>query len=81
MEIIPFKVFMAPSVGILSSVDGGLVFFVSTGVVLLGLVALEKLGITVNEKAVRWLVRGGVLAFVVWAVLTSGLLRHLTFGF
>lgn len=78
-EVIPFKVFM--SAGHLSAVDGGLTFFVGTGVVLLGLVALEKLGVTINETAVRWFVRISVVSFVAWWVLTSPLLRHLLFGF
>lgn len=78
-EVIPFKVFMSSAH--LSAVDGGLTFFIGTGVVLLGMVVLEKLGVTINETAVRWFVRIGVAVFAAWWVLTSRLLRHLLFGF
>lgn len=81
MEVIPLKVFLAPSPGVLSALDGGLSFFIGTGVVLLGLIVAEKLGLPINETAVRWLVRGGVLGFIVWWVLTSPLMRHLFIGF
>lgn len=59
-EVIPFKVFMAPSPGILSAVDGGLTFFIGLGVTLLVLIALEKLGVTINEKLVRLVAYGGI---------------------
>lgn len=56
-ETIPFNVFMAasrPDAHILSAVDGGLVFFIGTGLSLLVLIALEKMGVTINETAIRW---------------------------
>lgn len=54
-ETIPFKVFMArPDPHILSYVDGGLVFFIGTGVSLLVLVVLDKMGVEINETAIRW---------------------------
>lgn len=80
-EVIPFKTFMAFPVPHLLSWDGGLTFFVGTGVLLFGLVALEKLGVSVNEKVLRWTVLTSVLIFVVWSVLTMPLFRHLLFGF
>lgn len=55
-EVIPFKVFMgsiAPKASTLAGVDGGLTFFVGLGTTLLVLVALEKLGVTINETLVR----------------------------
>lgn len=53
-EVIPFKLFMAaPKASILSAVDGGLVFFSGLGITLLVLIALEKLGVTINETLVR----------------------------
>jgi hypothetical protein len=53
-EVIPFKAFMiAPKASTLSAVDGGLVFFLGLGSTLLVLIALEKLGVTVNDTLVR----------------------------
>lgn len=59
-EVIPFKMFMAPSPGVLAGVDAGLTFFLGMGVTLLVLIALEKLGVTINESLVRWVMYGGV---------------------
>jgi hypothetical protein len=85
MEVIPFKVFVAgsiyPSTGVLSAVDGGLTFFVGTGVALLALVVAEKMGLNVNKGAVRWTVRICAFLFVLWAVFTSGFLSHVLFGY
>lgn len=59
-EIIPFKLFMAPSPGILAAVDGGLTFFIGLGATLLVLIVLEKIGVTINEKLVRFVAYGGI---------------------
>jgi len=59
-EVIPFKVFMAPSPGILSAVDGGLTFFIGLGATLLVLIVLEKFGVTINQKLVRFVAYGGL---------------------
>jgi hypothetical protein len=60
-EVIPFKAFMiAPKVSTLAAVDGGLIFFLGLGTTLLVLIALEKLGVTINERLVRFVVYGGV---------------------
>lgn len=61
-EVIPFNVFMAvgPSAATLSAVDGGLVFFGGMSVSLLVLIALEKLGVPINETAVRWVAYGAM---------------------
>lgn len=84
-EIVPFQAFLSgsvvPSSSILSAVDGGLSFFVGTGVVLLGLVVAEKMGWNINKPAIRWTVRVCVALFVLWAVLTSGFLHHLLFRY
>lgn len=81
-EVIPFKLFMAaPSPGILSLVDGGLTFFVGTGAVLLGLIALEKMGVTVNESFVRVIGWVGVLLAFGYFVLKNPLMRSLVIGF
>jgi hypothetical protein len=80
VEVIPLKMFLAPAPAIISAVDGGLMFFAGTGVTLLGLVVAEKMGFNVNHNAVRWTVRIMVAAFVLWAVFTSGFLKHLLFG-
>ena len=72
IETIPFKIFMAPNPGILSSVDGGLTFFVGLGVTILVLIALEKLGVTINEKLVRLVAYSSLgLSFVLlcWKVV------------
>lgn len=79
-EVIPFKVFLAPSPAVLSAVDGGLTFFVGTGVALLALVVAEKMGVNINKNGVRWTVRICVAMFVLWAVFTSGFLTHLLYG-
>jgi hypothetical protein len=81
LEIIPLSVFLAPSPFSLSLVDRGLTFFIGTGAVLLGLVIAEKLGFQVNNTVVRWTVRITVAIFVLWAVLTSGFLTHVMFGY
>jgi hypothetical protein len=61
VKVIPFKVFMAsPNPSILSGVDGGLTLFIGLGVTLLVLIALEKLGVTINEKLVRYVAYGGI---------------------
>lgn len=61
MEVIPFKVFMiTPKASILSAVDGGLTFFCGLGASLLVLIALEKLGVTINERLVRFLAYTGI---------------------
>lgn len=81
VEVIPLKVFLAPSPSILSAVDGGLLFFAGTGVAFLALVVAEKMGVNINQKAIRWSVRVMVAIFVLWAVFTSGFLAHLLFGY
>lgn len=85
VEVISFKTFVAgsitPSSAVLSAVDGGLTFFVGTGLALLGLVVAEKMGVNINKGAVRWTVRVCVALFVLWAVFTSGFLTHLLFGY
>ncbi|NRD81176.1 hypothetical protein HPT25_28195 [Bacillus sp. BRMEA1] len=54
VKVIPFKVFMiGPKPSILSGIDGGLTFFIGLGSTLLILIALEKLGVTINETLVR----------------------------
>ena len=73
VEVIPFKVFMAaPKASILSAVDGGLVFFLGLGSTLLVLIALEKLGVTINEKLVRFVAYmsiGGSFLVLCWKVV------------
>jgi hypothetical protein len=73
VEVIPFKVFMAgPSTKILSAVDGGLTLFIGLGATLLILIALEKLGVTINEKLVRFVAYGGMgfgFVFLCWKVV------------
>lgn len=83
VEVIPFNTFMSivPSSSALSLVDGGLTFFVGTGLTLLGLVVAEKMGFKVNKAGVRWTVRVCVVFFVLWAVFTSGFLSHVLFGY
>lgn len=82
VEVIPFKVFMsvAPSYSTLAAIDGGLFFLGGVSVAVLGLVLAEKLGFKVNEVAVRWTVRVCVGLFILWACMTSGLLRLVLFG-
>lgn len=53
MQIIPFKTFMAGS----SLVDGGLTFL-SVGACVLVLIILEKMGVTINERLVRFVSYG-----------------------
>jgi len=61
VEVIPFKVFIAgPKASILSAVDGGLTLFIGLGATLLILIALEKLGVTINERLVRFVAYGGM---------------------
>jgi hypothetical protein len=61
MEVIPFNLFMAgPKASTLAAVDGGLIFFLGLGATLLILIALEKLGVTINEKLVRFVAYGGI---------------------
>lgn len=91
LEVIPFKTFIAgsstlgysigPSAHVLSMVDGGLTFFLGTGAVLLGLIALEKLGLTINESFIRYVAWSGILFAVLWAILKNPLFRSLTLGF
>lgn len=64
-QVIPLKLFLAPSYKVLSAVDGGLIFFFGLGTTLLILIALEKFGVTINESLVRWVAYGGMgLGFV-----------------
>jgi hypothetical protein len=81
IEVIPFKLFIAPSTHTLSLVDGGLTFFIGTGVALLALTIAEKMGFNINKSAVRWSVRILTAIFVLWAVFTSGFLSHVLFGY
>jgi hypothetical protein len=86
IETIPFDVFVSgssigPSYQVLSMVDGGLTFFVGTGVVLLGLIALEKMGLTINESLIRYFAWSGILIAAVWFVLKNPLFRSLVMGF
>lgn len=73
VKVIPFKVFMAgPNPSILSGVDGGLTFFIGLGSTLLILIALEKLGVTINETLVRMVSYGAMgIGFVMlcWKVI------------
>ena len=87
MVVIPFKAFVAgtsyiaPNPGVLSMLDGGLTFFIGTGAVLLGLIALEKMGITINETLIRAL---GVMSLVVaalWFMFKNPLFRSMVIGF
>lgn len=84
-EFIPFKAFVAgsitPAPHVLSLLDGGLTFFIGTGAVILGLVALEKFGLPINEQTVRFLMWGSILFFLLWFVFKNPLIRSLTFGF
>lgn len=80
IEVIPFKLFIAPSTHSLSLVDGGLTFFVGVGVALTALTVAEKMGFNVNKGAVRWSVRILTAIFVLWAVFTSGFLSHVLLG-
>jgi hypothetical protein len=60
-EVIPFKVFMvSPSAAVFSGVDGGLTFFLGLGATLLVLIALERFGVTINEKVVRFVAYGAM---------------------
>ncbi|MBT2735117.1 hypothetical protein [Bacillus sp. ISL-7] len=72
-EVIPFKVFMAgPSAAVLSGIDGGLIFFLGLGLTLIILIALEKLGVTINETLVRMVSYGAMgIGFVMlcWKVI------------
>ena len=64
MQVIPFHTFMAGS----SLVDGGLTF-VSIGACVLVLIILEKMGVTINEKLVRFVSYGAIgYAFVLLCV-------------
>jgi hypothetical protein len=86
MQVIPFQEFMigstiVPSMKFLPMLDGGLTFFVGTGACLLGLIALEKMGLRVNEQNVRFFVLTGAVLFALWAVFKNPLFRSLTFGF
>ena len=59
-EVIPFRQFIAPDPGILSMVDGGLVFFAGLGVSILVLIAAEKMGLTINHTLIRWIAYGSI---------------------
>jgi 4-amino-4-deoxy-L-arabinose transferase-like glycosyltransferase len=82
-EVISFKTFMAgsspvvasiyPSAHVMHMLDGGLVFFCGLGVAVLGLVLLEKCGVSINEKNVRWLMWGGILVALGVAILNNPL--------
>jgi len=84
-EVIPFKLFMAtsmaPSPNLVSWVDGGFTFFVGTGVVLLGLIAAEKMGLSINESMIRMFVYVGAVLAIGFAIFKSNLFRHLLMGF
>jgi uncharacterized BrkB/YihY/UPF0761 family membrane protein len=81
IEVISFKSFMAagssackvasiyPSSHIMHMLDGGLFFFGGLAVVLLGLVLLEKSGLEINEKNLRWLMLPAILAAILWSIL------------
>ena len=58
-------------------VDGGLSFFGGLGVTLLGLAAIEKMGVPINETAVRIVVWIGGCVAVGYAVLKKPLLLWL----
>lgn len=85
MTTIPFKSFVTGSImpdpGYMSLLDGGLTFFIGTGVVLLGFIALEKMGVTVNESFIRVIGWVGVLISAVYFVLRNPLFRSLIIGF
>jgi hypothetical protein len=90
-EVIPFKTFVSgattlgssigPSPHVLSMLDGGLTFFLGTGAVLLGLIALEKMGLTINETTIRFLGWSGIAVAALWFVLKNPLFRSLVIGF
>jgi hypothetical protein len=64
-EVIPLKLFLAPSYKVLAAVDGGLTFFLGLGTTLLILIVLEKFGVSINESLIRWVAYGGMgLGFV-----------------
>lgn len=77
-EVIPFNVFMtiAPKASIMSTVDGGLTFFLGLGASLLVLTVLEKFGVSINEKVVRFIAYGGIgFGFVMLCLKTWLLLN------
>lgn len=82
-ETIPFKVFLSvtPNPGVLSMLDGGLTFFIGTGAVLLGLIALEKMGITLNETMIRALGVMSLIAAALWFMFKNPLFRSMVMGF
>jgi hypothetical protein len=49
-----FLLGITPFAGFEKNLDGGLIFFIGIGAVLVGLALLEKYGIAVNEAAVKW---------------------------
>lgn len=76
-EVIPFKVFMiAPKASILQSVDGGLTFFLGLGASLLVLMILEKWGVPINERVIRFVAYGGITFGFVMLCLKTWLLVH-----
>jgi hypothetical protein len=81
-EVIPFNVFtVRPDPSILSMVDGGLTFFIGTGVVLLGLIVAEKFGLPINNTFVKVLVYTGIGVSFLLFVLKSPLFRGLLAGY
>ena len=76
-EVIPFKVFMiAPKASTLAAVDGGLTFFLGLGASLLVLMILEKFGVSINEKVVRFIAYGGIGFGFVMLCMKTWLLLH-----
>jgi len=67
--------------GVSAMVTGGLTFMIGSGVTFLGLTVAEKMGVKINKTALRWTVRILVGGFVVWAVLSSGLIHHTLYGY
>lgn len=63
---------VAPKASTLSAVDGGLTLFIGLGATFLVLIALEKVGVTINERLVRFVAYGGMgFGFVLlcWKVI------------
>lgn len=78
IETIPFHTFMAGSALPLAE---GYIFFGGLSVVLLGVIVLEKLGITINDAMLKAMLFATFVGMVGWFIIKNPFIRHFMIGF
>ncbi|MBU5214334.1 hypothetical protein [Heyndrickxia oleronia] len=75
---IPFHDFVS---GAALPIAEGYIFFGGLSVVLLGVIVLEKLGITINDAMLKVMLFATFVGMVGWFIIKNPFIRHFVIGF